>query len=71
MWEFITNQSLVDTVSAFSEPLAACRTIIAEAYGLWLQFDVRTDDITMILAFIDTASNMNEEARACRSPKSN
>ena len=32
----------------------ACRSIIAQAYGLWLQFEVRTDDITIVLAYIDT-----------------
>ena len=27
--------------------------MVAESYKLWLQFDVRTDDITMILAFVE------------------
>ena len=33
----------------------ACRAIISESYRLWLQYETRTDDITMILGFIDIA----------------
>lgn len=29
------------------------RAIVAEAYRLWLQYEVRTDDITIILMFLD------------------
>ena len=53
VWEFLTNQSVADTVVKFSDPLAACRAVVADSYRLWLQYDERTDDITMILAFID------------------
>ena len=37
----------------FADPLDACRAVVAEAYRNWLQYDDRTDDITMILAYID------------------
>jgi cGMP-dependent protein kinase 2 len=57
VWEFLSSQTVVDMVGQVwhegGEPLAACRAVVAESYRLWLQFDVRTDDITMILAFID------------------
>ena len=53
VWEFLTNQAVCDIVGRFDVPLDACRATVAEAYRLWLQFDVRTDDITMLLAFID------------------
>ena len=45
----------------FTDPLDACRAVVAESYRLWLQYEVRTDDITMILAFIDTVNDMNDE----------
>ena len=54
MWEFISSQRVCDLVVTFSSPLEACRAILAESYRLWLQFDVRTDDITMILAWLDS-----------------
>jgi len=53
VWEFLTNQSVAEMILKFTEPLDACRAVVAEAYRLWLQYEVRTDDITMIVAFID------------------
>lgn len=53
VWEFLTNQTVAEMICKFTEPLDACRAVVAEAYRLWLQYEVRTDDITMILAFID------------------
>mmetsp|Transcript_6290 Transcript_6290/g.8336 ORF Transcript_6290/g.8336 Transcript_6290/m.8336 type:complete len:1062 (-) Transcript_6290:158-3343(-) len=48
VFEFITNQTVIDMVEKFQDPLEACRKIVQEAYDLWLQYEVRTDDITMI-----------------------
>ena len=56
VWEFLTSQSVVDMVSQFegpNAPLEACRAVVAESYRLWLQYEVRTDDITMIMLRID------------------
>lgn len=63
VWEFLTNQSVADMILKFTDPLDACRAVVAESYRLWLQYEVRTDDITIILAFIDTATALNEEER--------
>ena len=56
VWEFLTSQSVVDMVNKFSGPngpLDACKAVVAESYRLWLQYEVRTDDITMITLRID------------------
>ena len=37
VWEFLTNQTVVDMIGKFDEPLDACRAIVAESYRLWLQ----------------------------------
>mmetsp|Transcript_49196 Transcript_49196/g.81695 ORF Transcript_49196/g.81695 Transcript_49196/m.81695 type:complete len:1065 (-) Transcript_49196:122-3316(-) len=58
VWEFLTNQSVADMVMKFDEPVEACRAVVAESYRLWLQYEVRTDDITMILAIIDADGGM-------------
>ena len=55
MWEFLSSQEVVDKVMLLDSPLDACRAIVAESYRRWLQFDVRTDDITIILAWLDSA----------------
>ena len=34
VWEFLTNQSVSDMVLKFSEPLEACRAVVAESYRL-------------------------------------
>lgn len=54
VFEFLTNQSVLDICAKFSDPLAACRAVVAESYELWLQYELRTDDITMICIFIDS-----------------
>ncbi|EOD31040.1 hypothetical protein EMIHUDRAFT_63658, partial [Emiliania huxleyi CCMP1516] len=52
VWEFLTNQTVADMICNFDDPLEACRAVVAEAYRLWLQFEIRTDDITVFIAFI-------------------
>jgi hypothetical protein len=36
-------------VSAFDDPHEACLSVVAESYRLWLNYETRTDDITMIV----------------------
>jgi CRP-like cAMP-binding protein/serine/threonine protein phosphatase PrpC len=71
VWEFLTNQSVCDMILKFTDPLDACRAVVAESYRLWLQYEVRTDDITMILAFVDTQTNMDDEQRESLSMRNN
>ena len=49
VFEFISSQGVVDMISKFGDILEGCKHVVAEAYRLWLQFDERTDDITMVL----------------------
>jgi len=53
VFEFLTNQSVIDICAKFTDPLEACRAVVAESYELWLQYELRTDDITMICMFVD------------------
>ena len=53
VWEFLTSQAVVDMVSKFDDPMAACEAVVAQSYRLWLQYDVRTDDITMICCYLE------------------
>jgi len=48
VFEFLTSQAVADMVAKFDNPHDACQAVVAEAYQLWLQYEVRTDDITMI-----------------------
>eukprot|EP00536_Pseudo-nitzschia_multiseries_P002530 jgi/Psemu1/183680/e_gw1.34.202.1 len=48
IFEFLTNQSVIDICAKFTDPLKACQAVVAESYELWLQYELRTDDITII-----------------------
>ena len=52
VFEFLTNQMVADECALHSDPLAACKAVVAQAYHLWLQYEVRTDDITMIALYL-------------------
>ncbi|KAI8469911.1 MAG: phosphatase 2C-like domain-containing protein [Monoraphidium minutum] len=49
VFEFLSSQSVVDMVSKFDDLHDAALSVVAESYRLWLQYETRTDDITMII----------------------
>lgn len=53
VFEFITSQSVIDAIAKFSDLLEAAKHIVSEAYRLWLTYDDRTDDITIIILSVD------------------
>lgn len=57
VWEFMTSQAVVDMVAQYDDPLEACKRVVQESYTLWLQYEVRTDDITMIVIHLDGVGN--------------
>lgn len=52
VFEFLSSQAVVDMVCDYTDPRDACAAIVAESYRLWLQFETRTDDITVIVVQI-------------------
>lgn len=63
VFEFLTSQNVVDIVKKFDDPAAACEALVEEAYARWLQFEVRTDDITAICIFLDGLTANRDLAR--------
>ncbi|KAF9612751.1 hypothetical protein IFM89_003761 [Coptis chinensis] len=53
VFEFLSSQAVVDMVAKFKDPRDACAAIVAESYRLWLQYETRTDDITVIVVHIN------------------
>lgn len=49
VFEFITSQNVIDAISKFKNILDAAKHVCSEAYRLWLTYDDRTDDITIII----------------------
>ena len=60
IFEFLTNQSVIDICAKFSDPVEACRAVVAESYELWLQYELRTDDITIIVIFVESVIDAAE-----------
>ncbi|KAM7509556.1 hypothetical protein LguiA_020009 [Lonicera macranthoides] len=52
VFEFLSSQTVVDMVANFKDPRDACAAIVAESYRLWLQYETRTDDITVIVVHV-------------------
>eukprot|EP01035_Chromulina_nebulosa_P017471 gene17471-23023_t len=57
VFEFLTNQMVMDMTMRFNDPLEACKSIVNSAYNMWLQYEVRTDDISIIAIYIDEANS--------------
>ncbi|KAL8498286.1 hypothetical protein ACS0TY_021566 [Phlomoides rotata] len=53
VFEFLSSQTVVDMVAKHKDPRDACAAIVAESYRSWLQYETRTDDITVIVVHID------------------
>lgn len=49
VFEFLTNENVLEIIEQFDDMLEACQAIVSESYRLWLQYEVRTDDITCII----------------------
>lgn len=61
VFEFLTNQMVADEIARHTDPLVACQAVVSAAYNLWLQYEVRTDDITIIAIYIDEVHRSDEE----------
>lgn len=45
-------------MAKYKDPKEACAAIVAESYRLWLQYETRTDDITIIVVHIDNLQDV-------------
>ncbi len=59
VFEFITSQTVVDMIAKIKDPIEACKHVVAEAYRLWLTYDDRTDDISIIVIYFDDFKAMS------------
>ena len=54
VFEFIPNQIVLDLCMKHkNNPIHACESIVDASFEKWLTFEDRTDDITVIVIFID------------------
>ncbi|KAK3285136.1 hypothetical protein CYMTET_7243 [Cymbomonas tetramitiformis] len=66
VFEFLSSQAVIDMVSKFDDIQEACNAVVAESYRLWLQYETRTDDITVIILQIIgmTETSVETQVRA-------
>eukprot|EP00578_Thalassiosira_sp_NH16_P022914 CAMPEP_0181082212 /NCGR_PEP_ID=MMETSP1071-20121207/3502_1 /TAXON_ID=35127 /ORGANISM="Thalassiosira sp., Strain NH16" /LENGTH=293 /DNA_ID=CAMNT_0023163785 /DNA_START=15 /DNA_END=896 /DNA_ORIENTATION=- len=62
IFEFLTNQRVIDICGECQDPLHACTRLLEESYGRWLHYELRTDDITCIVVFLKNGRADNKEA---------
>ncbi|XP_057843011.1 protein phosphatase 2C and cyclic nucleotide-binding/kinase domain-containing protein isoform X3 [Cryptomeria japonica] len=60
VFEFLSSKAVVDMIVKFKDPRDACAAIVAESYRLWLQYETRTDDITIIVVRINGLQDVQE-----------
>ena len=51
VWEFLPSQKAVDMVAAAASPADAARALVSAAYKAWLQKEMRTDDISVVIIY--------------------
>lgn len=51
VFEFVQNQILIDIASECNDPVLACEKIVDLSYSKWLEYENRTDDITLIVIY--------------------
>lgn len=49
----IPDLASIFQVAKYKDPRDACAAIVAESYRLWLQYETRTDDITVIVVHVN------------------
>ena len=54
IFEFITNQEVVDMWGEFPDPMQFCNNAVNVSWDRWMEDDDRTDDITIIALEIDS-----------------
>lgn len=43
----------MEAVERFNDPLSAAKHVVQEAFRTWLRYEVRTDDITIVVMMIE------------------
>ena len=58
IFEFLTNQTIIDLCTVSESPLVACEKIVKAAYQQWLTYEKRTDDITIVVSIFTKFKTM-------------
>lgn len=53
IFEFLTNQQVVDLCTEHEDPLDACKAVLSKSYEEWLEYETRVDDMTITVLYLD------------------
>lgn len=53
VFEFVSNQDAIDICAGCNDPLEAGEKLVRGSYDQWLRYELRTDDITAIVMFLE------------------
>ncbi|KAL3919278.1 MAG: hypothetical protein SGARI_007246, partial [Bacillariaceae sp.] len=66
IFEFLTNQEVINICAACDNPLQASEAVTRAAYDKWIEHDNRSDDITVIVCFLSSDyTPSTDEIPAC------
>jgi len=68
VFEFLPSQAVADIVVRAADPLQAALAVVAESYRAWLQYETRTDDITIIVLQFEGLPEALAAAASATSP---
>ena len=60
IFEFLTNQEVIDLCAASPSPIVACEALVKAAYQQWILYENRTDDITVIVCFLTCSGKLTD-----------
>ena len=52
VWEFLSSQEAVDMVANSKNPYEGAAKLVDAAFRLWSEFDVRVDDISVVVVWL-------------------
>jgi hypothetical protein len=55
VFEFLTNQEVIDLCAESQSPLEACGKVVQAAYEQWHVYESRSDDISIIVCFLKSS----------------
>ena len=61
VFEFLTNQRVIDICAECNNPMHACTRLLDESYKQWLHYELRTDDIMCIVLFLKNGRANDDE----------
>ena len=59
VFEFLSNQEVIDLCAASCDPLQASEAVTRAAYKKWIEKKNRCDDITVIVCFLSKNATKN------------